>query len=779
MVGAAGRARTAVGVRRVGLLLGLGLMVLAVSAAVWTADAAAAKKKAPARTEPATFEAQGSVGQLYVLDARPGSKLLLVNPRGRIARKAEADRFGSKVFRDLRPGKGYSVRQRRGGEVAGTAAIRVLKPGANPRQAFYRKQPDLKEGLNYIKMRDGIELAVAVRLPPGKTFADGPFPTVIEHSGYQTAAPHDLFAAIASGKDDPLAPATSTIVGSLLGPRLDFAVVSVQMRGSGCSGGAFDLFGLPTTYDGYDMVETVAHQPWVDGDVGMVGISFSGISQLFAAGTRPPHLAAIAPMSVTDDIYTATGYPGGIFNSGFALSWVTERVEDAMPAPEGGQPYAKALVDAGDQHCIRNQKLRLQTLDALGLIETNPHRTPKLFDERAPGDWLKSAEVPVFLTGQYQDEQTGGHFPESLSNLRGNRNVWVTMQNGIHTDSLGPLAMTRWVEFLDLFVANRVPRVPGVLTGPGNLYGAIAGPSAPVEQSKYVDMTDVNAARAAFRSDNPRFRLLMDNGAGPWGLGAQGATWEMKSSSWPPNRAQARRYFLGDDGRLGGAKQSKHSSAGYRADPGARPSTNLASGGVNAAQPDYDWAAVADGKGLGFTSRALTRDVVISGPSSLDLYLKSSRRDTDVQATISEVRPDGNETYVQSGWLRASHRKLDHRRSTALDPVPTHLKRDAKRLPKKGFTKVRIPIYPVSHAFRAGSKIRVTILAAGGDRSEWEFDTIDSGATRNVISLGGDMASKLVLPVLNGATAKGTPLPEPTALRGQPSRVYGEASNGG
>ena len=746
-----------------------------------TAPAAEAgtKKKAPAKTDPASFKARGSIEQVYVQDAGKGTRLLLVNPNGRIARKGTADRFGSKIFRYLRPGTGYSVLQRQGEKVFGTSAIRVFRPGGNPRQSFYERQPALQEGLNYIKMRDGVELAVALRLPPGKTLADGPFPTLIEHSGYQTAAPHDLLAAILGGGNDPLAPSSATIVGSLLGPQLGYAVVSVQMRGSGCSGGAFDLFGLPTTYDGYDMVETVANQPWVDGKVGMVGISFSGILQLFAAGTRPPHLAAVAPMSVTDDIYDATGYPGGIFNSGFALSWITDRVRDSQPAPGGGQPYAEALVAMGDQHCIKNQKLRLQSLDALGLIEENPFRTPKLFRERAPGDWMKQIEVPVFLTGQYQDEQTGGHFPQSLPDLKGNRNVWVTMQNGVHGDSLGPMAMTRWVEFLDLFVADRIPRVPGLLTGPGNLYGSIAGPSAPVEQSRYVDMTDVDAARAAFRRDNPRFRLMMDSGAGPWGLGAQGATWEMKSSSWPPNRAEARRYFLGRNGKLGGPKSSKRGSAGYIADPGARPATNLPNGSVNAAQPDYEWAPVADGRGIGFTGGRLTRDVVISGPSSLDLFLKSSKRDTDLQATISEVRPDGNETYVQSGWLRASHRKLDRRRSTAIDPVPTNLERHGELLPRKGLTKVRVPIFPVSHAFRAGSRIRVTILAAGGDRSEWKFDTIDNGKTRNTISLGGSRASKLVLPVLNGANAHGTPLPEPTALRAQPSRTYEKASNGG
>src|SRR5215218_5124306 len=133
---------------------------------------------------------------------------------------------------------------------------------------------------------------MTVRLPPGKTLADGPFPTV---------------------------------VGSAVAPLLGFAVVSVQMRGSGCSGGAFDLFDLPTTYDGYDMIETVAAQRWVKGGkVGMAGISFSGITQLFTAGTQPPHLAGITPMSVTDDLYSGASFPGGIPNSGFAATWIKE-----------------------------------------------------------------------------------------------------------------------------------------------------------------------------------------------------------------------------------------------------------------------------------------------------------------------------------------------------------------------------------------------------------------------------------------------------------------------
>jgi hypothetical protein len=161
------------------------------------------------------------------------------------------------------------------------------------------------------------------------------------------------------------------------------------------------------------------------------------------------------------------------------------------------------------------------------------------------------------------------------------------------------------------------------------------------------------------------------------------------------------------------------------------------------------------------------------------VYLKSSRPDTDLQVTLSEVRPDGNETYVQNGWLRASHRKLDPKRSTPLDPFPTHLKSDAARLPAGRFTLVRVPIFPVAHAFRAGSRIRVTITATGGDRPRWAFATVDKGNARNTVSLGGARASSLVLPVVAGANAKGTPLPGPTSLRGEPNRRYAPASNGG
>ena len=55
----------------------------------------------------------------------------------------------------------------------------------------------------------------------------------------------------------------------------------------------------------------------------------------------------------------------------------------------------------------------------------------------------------------------------------------------------------------------------------------------------------------------------------------------------------------------------------------------------------------------------------------MQAWIKSSAPDVTLQVTISEVRPDGKETFVQNGWLRTTGRKLDRRRSTLLEPVPS------------------------------------------------------------------------------------------------------------
>jgi predicted acyl esterase len=719
---------------------------------------------------------RGGIGDAYVVGATPGQRLAVVDSAGKTVGSGVVDSLGGLIVRNLAPGGGY--RFERSGHRPG-APFSVLSATSTPPSSFYSAQ-HLHAGLNYVHMRDGVTLAATVRLPPGKSLADGPFPTVIEYSGYATAAPHSLIDALEgrTSGTDPLLPDTATVVGSVVAPLLGFATVSVQMRGTGCSGGAFDLFGLDSDYDGYDVVQAVGAQPWVlHHKVGMVGISYSGISQFEVAGTDPPDLAAIAPLSSTDDLFS-TGYPGGIYNDGFAAGWVAQRISDAKAAPGGGQPWASAEIAAGDTTCLANQRLHPEAQQLESLIGPGLSRDPALFDQRSPAMWASHVKVPVFLVGALEDEQTGPQWPALITALRADRTVYVTMLNGTHIDSLGPDTLSRWVEFLDIYVAARVPTTSPLLSAlaPAVYSQATGGAKSTVPPPvRFTTAPSVAAARSAFASQDPRVRVLFDNGGGDLGPGAMQPTFEADYAAWPPS-GSVTRYFLGSGGTLG-ARPGTSGSASFEPDPAARPATDLPTGNAWAAQPPYRWTVVPAHDGIGFETAPFTSDTTVVGPASLDLWLRSTAPVTDLQVTVTEVRPGaGQEEYVTSGFLRSDNRTLTAA-STGLDPVPTYRHADHQNLPSGRATLVRIPVDPIAHAFRAGTKLRIVISAPGGDRPSWAFDTFRTGGSvTDTVSLGGTEASSLTVDVVHGVTPT-TGLPACGALRGEPCRPYAALAN--
>lgn len=791
------RRRRRPGITRTGVVvLGTALALVAAACDSGSADSETSDQRSdsgtetslkdaqPDITEKADFVVGGSVRELWVTDAEVGSELSLVDGDDELVETKTVDELGSVIFRYVEPGEGYTVRAVEGDDVFGSDEVTVTSEDDVPAEELYDQE--LKEGLNYVRVRDGVELAMTVRLPPGVTMDDAPFPTVIEYSGYPVAAPGNLLDAILAGKlDDPLLPSVTGAVGAVVAPALGFATVSVQMRGSGCSGGSYDLFGYPTIFDGYDAIETVARQPWVKGGkVGMVGISFSGNSQLFTAGTRPPHLAAVAPLSVLDDHFAGIGYPGGILNDGFALEWLTERVVESTPAPEkGSQKWAAELVRQGDQHCIDNQKLRLQTEAVDETVKQNPYRRPEVVDHRAPANWIGKIDVPVFLAGAFQDEQTGPRFPYMIESLAKNPDVYVNLYNGFHTDSLGPAMFSRWLEFLQIFVADQVPATPGFvgMLAP-TLYQELAKDSkaAPVPEIRFTDAESAEAAKESFRAETPRVRVLMEVGGDPEAPGSLRYPWEITGDSWPLADIEPTRLSLGADGTLVEKPDEDESEVTYTGDESARPEGPIKKGGkgIDNPLPDWDWTPIPAENGAGFVSEALAEDLVVVGPMSADLVISSDAPDVDLQVTVSEVRPDGQERYIQNGWLRASHRALDDDLTSELRPAYTHLEENAEELEPGVLTPARVEVYPFAYAFRKGSKIRVAISAPGGDRVVWRFDTIEQGDHPTTIHLGGDDGSSVLLPVLPGVTVP-TPLPLCASLRGQPCRTYTPQANGG
>jgi uncharacterized protein len=711
-----------------------------------------------AQALPATFTAHSSVEQIYVTDADPGISLMLVTPDGTIVGTKAADDQGTLIFRDLPPGSSYEVAASASGQLVTSPPVAVWGRDDVPPQSFYDQQ-QIGAGYGYLQTRDGITLAINVILPG--PVENGPYPTVLEYSGYAAA--------------DPDSPQPSTMIASILG----YAAVGVNMRGSGCSGGAFQYFETLQDTDGYDAIEAIAAQPWVQSHkVGMVGISYPGISQLFVAQTQPPHLASIAPLSIISDSARGILYPGGILNDGFAVSWTEDRQHDALP---GGQPWSQQRIDAGDQICIDNQRLRGQTPDLLALVYQNQYYDPKVGDPLAPVTFVNRIKVPVFLAGAWQDEQTGGYFPTMLDHFTGTDKLHFTLVNGNHTDSLGPAIFTRWNEFLSFYVRQEIPVLSDnaklLLEG---LAEQVFGVNfVNVEPDRFTGAASFADALARFEAE-PKVRVLFENGAAADSQrGAPEPSFEQSFDSWPIPSVQPAIWYFADNGRLDPALPTGDGADSYIYDTSASQRTTITGSdeAVWTALPAWDWRPLAAGKAVAYATDPLSNTMVMIGSGSVDLWLESTATDTDLQVTLTEIRPDGQEYYVQNGWLRASQRKVDPLASSELRPVQTHLIADAADLPPGQFAEARVELYPFGHVFRAGSRIRISVETPGGERPRWEFGVLQpDGPVINTIAHSAAAPSRIVLPLVPGIDVP-TPLPPCPALRGQPCRAYEAFTN--
>ncbi len=725
----------------------LGGLVAAVALALFVAPSAVA------------ITVHASVRQVYVVGARPGERLALLGRRGHPLSTRRAGPLGGVVFRGVAPGRGYRVRPagRAGSGAPASPTVTVLPDRSAPPSTRIYGQRIPRSGYGYLTVRDGIKLAVDVRLPAGP----GPYPTVVEYSGYGYADP--------AGPQSGIAP-----IANLLG----FAVVDVNMRGTGCSGGAFSFFETLQSLDGYDVIETVARQPWVLGHrVGMIGISYGGISQLFVAATDPPHLAAIAPMSVIDNTAT-TLYPGGILNTGFALPYARARDHDAQAAAPGrGEAWALQRIQSGDRVCRANQALHPEAVNEVATVFANRYYVPSVANAVNPTTFVDRIHVPVYLACQWTDEQTGGHCPDLAEHFGGTRLKWFTFTNGAHVDSLDPLTAERWYDFLSLFVAGRLPALsPGVRALAPAVYQAamgINGVSLPSDDP-IEDQPSFAAALAAFKQ-LPSVRVLFDNGAGGVRAGAPGPAFEQSFARFPVPGTRASSWYLSFGGALVPGATRVPGADTFTWNPGARPRTdfsgNTGAGGLWGATPHYHWLANPSGTALSYVTARLDSNVVVVGAGSLQAWISASVPDVDLQVTVSEVRPDGIETFVQSGWVRASERKLAPG-SSLLEPTLSLRRADVAPLPRGRFTKVVVPLYYEGHVYRAGSRIRITISAPGGDQPAWAFtDLVPRGRATVKVAHSEAMPSRIVLPVVAGVAVP-SGLPPCPGLRGEPCRRY-------
>ena len=734
--------------------------------------AVAALALLPAAPAAAELSANGSAEQVYATGLQPGAKATLLNGGGDTVKTRRASELGGVVFRNVKPGTGYRVRV--GSETSD--ALRVLTTKSAPPSTDVYDQTIQPSGYQYLTTRDGTKLAIYVHPPTDVTNAfappgtvpeppSSPTPTLIEYSGYGYANP--------AGPDNGI-----SIIANLMG----FTVVDVNMRGTGCSGGSFDFFEPLQSLDGYDVIETIARQPWVQhGKVGMMGISYGGISQLFTAATQPPSLAAITPISLIDQVQT-TLYPGGILNTGFAFNWAKERAKEAKPAGPGqGQEWSNKRVEEGDEVCKENQVLHPEAPDLLGKVRANDTYRPKIADPLSPITFVDKIKVPTFLACQWQDEQTGGNCATLASRFTGTDKKWFTFTNGTHVDSLAPETFNRWFDFLMLYVAKRPPaeRAAMMRGAAPVIYDAAMGvdgqmlPPDPIQEEPTYE-----GALAAYEKLEP-FRVLFENGAGD-DPGKPLPSFEQSFPRFPIPNTKGRSWFLAGNGKLAAKRPGKagansftwNGRAGTLTSLPSDVSTGAGENGLWTASPAYNWTQPPKGGAVSYVTNPLAQDTTVIGSGYVKLWVRSSKPRVDLQAVVTEVRPDDKETYVQSGWVRGDLRALDRKKSTPLSPVLSLRKRDLSPLPANRFVPVTIPLYYQAHPYRKDSRIRVTITDPNGDQPIWAFKETRPRKTAKVaIAYSSKRPSKLVLPTIPGIEVPAEMSPCP-GLRGQPCRDY-------
>ncbi|HZU78676.1 MAG TPA: CocE/NonD family hydrolase [Acidimicrobiales bacterium] len=565
---------------------------------------------------------------------------------------------------------------------------------------------------------NGVQLSLAVSYPPGAYGDTGhDWPALFEMDGYQGyPSPNDneFFAK------DP-----------------KYVDVYAQLRGTGCSGGTFDLFSQQSAQDGAAVIDDwIPAQGWSNGNVGLTGHSYSGLTG-FMVAEQSPHVKAIAVSGLIDDFYRSILYPGGIFNEGFPVLW------GAILRPES-QFSGNAGNYETDSICQRNE-LAHQGTDTVPLQLIEPVYTQST---ATPNSWAIShslfqnvgnIDAPIQINQQYQDEQTGP---------RGGYLLWqelpaglpkrLVLSNGQHNPNDAAGDKGAW---LDCYVIDQpaglpCPTVTGE-TGSGlTVTTSVNDPSARVLM--YFD--SLGTSSAAQTRDTPYL-----------------------TSDWPAPETAWQYLYLHPDGTLD-ANQTTAATAGnvsyLSTTTDEHTSGTLGNAlpvppaGTNLGQVTF----VHGPNEARWQTAPFATPTAISGPMLLDLYLRSTAPDTDVFADVLDLdTATGQMEYLQRGLLRESFRAVIPSQSQAISigplagtiyrPYHDYLTKKLSFPNQVDFMPVEI--FPVGHVFYPGHALVIDVHAppANDPLSTYAYEPLQAPAVNTVVMNIG-MESSLLVPFM-------------------------------
>jgi len=284
--------------------------------------------------------------------------------------------------------------------------------------------------------------------------------------------------------------------------------------------------------------------------------------------------------------------------------------------------------------------------------------------------------------------------------------------------------------------------------------------------------TPLRSRQEAYEAEPP-VRILFDSGSGAT-PGAPGGGFEQHYATFPPPDVKAVSYYLEPDGSLR-ADQTSGGRGGSRFQLRQIPGDKVTLAWFGRERgvrrpPPYQWANDKPGDATAFLSAPLDKDQTFLGTGNADLWIKSSATDADLEVTLTEVRPDGKETYVQAGFLRASDRLWPTTPPNSTQ-ITASTRRDASFLPAASTSR---PEWRSSRSATCSGRVEDSDLRAHsrGDRPRWSWVLGDHPAGTTV-SVAHDAPTRRGSSAADRQRARrhrdaaGVP-----SLRGQPCRTF-------
>jgi uncharacterized protein len=494
-----------------------------------------------------------------------------------------------------------------------------------------------------------------------------------------------------------------------------FAFAVVDVRGTGGSQGNLDenYFSPREARDGYDLVQYLGSQPWSNGKVGMAGGSYLGITQYETAEQDPSHLAAIAPDEALADVYNDAAYPGGILSLSFDAQYLAVQGGPGLLTPNTSTSMLPGTLTAKYQQATGQQI-------AFAYLE-NPF-DDSFYYQRSPITNVDKIEVPVFVEDGWRDAFEAGNIRmyQALENRPG-------VETLLHVD-------------------------PCTHKGCG-------APFAPTDNPP--DSDNVEAEEMVFFE-----RYLMDKTVPSLPrvrLYLQGSNDYVNTTAWPPPQTTFEKEFIGP-GTISPTEPAL-GSATYFTNPSAGLSMSLDEQGTVAASPYLPLdQRLEDNQGITWRTGTLSKPLTLLGPIVLHLVAASSAANTDWFAKLSDVAPDGSESIISEGQLRASLRALAPG-STATEPLET-LTTPQPLTPGK-FYDFDIALAPTGYVLAPGHQLQLRVTSDNFPNAlpgTLQYDYADPAASTltplppafNTVRYGGTDGTTLTLPVYDAGSVPAT-----------------------